>query len=84
VIAASVAVIAIIVTSVLFYRALGCKDARKRFMNRVLDHERLRLRSTTEVVDRNRAAHIAAFEAEHGPVDQQLTAYFEEALGRDS
>jgi hypothetical protein len=35
-----------------------------------------------ETVDRNRAAHVEAFEADHGPVDPEQVARFEEALDR--
>jgi hypothetical protein len=78
----SVAVAALMIAGVLFWRTFGCKDEGERFMDRTRDHERARLSLAAEIVDRNRAAHIEAFEAEHGPVDSELVARFEKALDR--
>jgi hypothetical protein len=35
-----------------------------------------------ELVDQNRAAYVASFERDHGPVDPQLTARLEALLAR--
>jgi hypothetical protein len=35
-----------------------------------------------ELVDRNRAAYVASFEADHGPLDPGLVASFEDVLDR--
>jgi hypothetical protein len=76
----SIVVAALIVAGVLWYRTFGCEGGRKRFMDRARGHERARLRS--EIVDRNRAAHIKEFEAEHGSVDPELVARYGKALDR--
>jgi hypothetical protein len=35
-----------------------------------------------ELVDQNRAAYVASFEKDHGPIDPQLTARLEALLAR--
>ena len=35
-----------------------------------------------ELVDQNRAAYVASFERDHGPIDPELTARLETLLGR--
>jgi hypothetical protein len=35
-----------------------------------------------ELVDQNRAAYVASFEKDHGPIDSQLTARLEALLDR--
>jgi hypothetical protein len=35
-----------------------------------------------ELADQNRAAYVASFEKDHGPIDPQLTARFEALLAR--
>lgn len=35
-----------------------------------------------ELVDRNRAAYVASFEADQGPLDPELVASFEDVLDR--
>jgi len=54
-------------------RAKVGKREFSRFVGRAL---------ARELVDQNRAAYVASFEKDHGPIDQQLTARLEALFAR--
>jgi hypothetical protein len=41
------------------------------------DHYAMKLERRPELLDEARAAYVASFEQDHGPIDPQLTARFE-------
>jgi hypothetical protein len=41
------------------------------------DHYAMKLERWPELLDEARAAYVASFEQDHGPIDPQLTARFE-------